>query len=76
MAEENIAESKETLSLYSSHPFFQFNGGGLIEFLGEMGRRGQGTWSNLGVRQTRQRKNSLFRSRSYRYVEDVGQRLR
>ena len=32
MVEENIAESKETLSLYSCHPFFHFNGGGLIEF--------------------------------------------
>ena len=29
---ESIAESEETLSLYSSHPFFHFNGGGLIEF--------------------------------------------
>jgi len=32
MVEESIAESEETLSLYSSHPFFHFTGGGLIEF--------------------------------------------
>jgi hypothetical protein len=41
MVEENIAESKETLSLYSSHPFFQFNGGGLIEFWERWGGGGR-----------------------------------